>query len=47
MTEEVRKIAEELELPIGTVKARLFRSRELLLSILKNNNISKMDYSRI
>ena len=31
------EIAEELELPVGTVKARLFRSRELLFNILKTN----------
>ena len=29
------EIAEELNLPIGTVKAQLFRSRELLFNILK------------
>jgi RNA polymerase sigma factor (sigma-70 family) len=30
------EISEELELPIGTVKAQLFRARELLYNILKN-----------
>jgi len=29
------EIANELKIPVGTVKARLFRSRELLLNILK------------
>lgn len=32
------EIAVELELPIGTVKAQLFRARELLYNILKSNS---------
>ena len=35
------EISEELELPIGTVKAQLFRARELLFNILKSSS-SKM-----
>lgn len=34
------EISEKLDLPIGTVKARLFRSRELLQSILAKHNIN-------
>jgi RNA polymerase sigma-70 factor (ECF subfamily) len=30
------EIAQELELPLGTVKAQLFRAREFLFNILKN-----------
>ncbi|MCD4794154.1 MAG: sigma-70 family RNA polymerase sigma factor [Bacteroidales bacterium] len=33
------EISEKLDLPLGTVKARLYRSRELLLSTLKKHNI--------
>lgn len=33
------EISEEMDLPIGTVKAQLFRARELLQNILKNNQI--------
>ncbi len=32
------EIAQELELPLGTVKAQLFRARELLYNILKKNH---------
>lgn len=31
------EIADELDLPLGTVKAQLFRSREFLFNILKNS----------
>jgi RNA polymerase sigma-70 factor (ECF subfamily) len=30
------EIAIKMELPVGTVKAQLFRARDLLLNILKN-----------
>jgi RNA polymerase sigma-70 factor (ECF subfamily) len=33
------EIAQELQLPLGTVKAQLFRARELLLNILENSEI--------
>ena len=33
------EISETLNIPLGTVKARLYRSKELLLSTLKNENI--------
>lgn len=32
------EIAAELDLPLGTVKAQLFRARDLLYNILKNNS---------
>jgi RNA polymerase sigma-70 factor (ECF subfamily) len=31
------EISEKLDLPLGTVKAQLFRARDLLYSILKNS----------
>jgi RNA polymerase sigma-70 factor (ECF subfamily) len=34
------EIAQELDLPIGTVKAQLFRARELLFNILKTSSSS-------
>ncbi len=34
------EIADELNLPLGTVKAQLFRARELLFNILKQKNPS-------
>jgi RNA polymerase sigma-70 factor (ECF subfamily) len=30
------EIADQLELPLGTVKAQLFRAREFLYNVLKN-----------
>jgi RNA polymerase sigma-70 factor (ECF subfamily) len=35
------EIAQELNLPLGTVKVQLFRSREMLFELLKNSEISK------
>lgn len=34
------EIAEQLNLPLGTVKAQLFRARELLLNVMKNSQSS-------
>lgn len=33
------EIAEKMEMPLGTVKAQLFRSRELLYQMLKDRNV--------
>ncbi|MGL5682427.1 MAG: RNA polymerase sigma factor [Marinifilaceae bacterium] len=35
------EIAQELAIPLGTVKAQLFRARELLLNILKHSEIAQ------
>lgn len=32
------EIAQELDLPIGTVKAQLFRARDLLFNVFNNTN---------
>lgn len=32
------EISQELELPVGTIKAQLFRARELLYNIIKNSH---------
>lgn len=34
------EIAEELDLPLGTVKVQLFRSREMLFELLKNTDMN-------
>lgn len=39
------EIAEQLNLPLGTIKAQLFRSRELLYNILKNTETAKERYN--
>lgn len=36
---DYKDIAEKLNLPLGTVKAQLFRARKLLLELLKDNTI--------
>lgn len=35
------EIAQELNLPLGTVKVQLFRSREMLFELLKNSEMSR------
>ena len=34
------EISDEMKLPLGTVKAQLFRAREFLLEIMKDNKMS-------
>jgi RNA polymerase sigma-70 factor (ECF subfamily) len=37
------EIAEELDLPLGTVKAQLFRAREFLYQIIKSTDYTAHD----
>jgi RNA polymerase sigma-70 factor (ECF subfamily) len=37
------EIAEELDLPLGTVKAQLFRAREFLYQIIKSTDYTTHD----
>ena len=37
------EIAEELDLPLGTVKAQLFRAREFLYQIIKGTDYTAHD----
>ena len=39
--EAISDIAEELDIPLGTVKAQLFRAKELLYKILHQSNIKE------
>ena len=37
-----QEISDQLDLPIGTVKAQLFRAKELLFDVLNRNDADKI-----
>jgi RNA polymerase sigma-70 factor (ECF subfamily) len=37
------EIAKELDIPLGTVKAQLFRAREMLFNLIGNTEMGKED----